>query len=241
MKGLKVERVFSPLKRWAWLMIIVIAVGGLYWHFLGLLLLPMMVALLITGFLNGKYWCGNVCPHGSLFDGLLLHHAPLRQFPKFVQNNWFRWAFFAAYMVMFIRRIASAADGWGSLVFWDRLGLLLAINYLIPTTLGILLGVANNPRVWCTFCPMGMIQEISNRTATFLGFRSRWNVKVTISNVEACRHCGKCSRVCPMQLEPHRHWDENSQFSGDGCIRCAVCTKNCPFGLLSMDSTGKGQ
>ncbi|MDD2630217.1 MAG: 4Fe-4S binding protein, partial [Limnochordia bacterium] len=51
-----------------WLLMPIIALGGLYYHKLGLLLLPIMLTLIVLGVFRGKYWCGKLCPHGSLFD-----------------------------------------------------------------------------------------------------------------------------------------------------------------------------
>ncbi|HHT01495.1 MAG TPA: 4Fe-4S binding protein [Firmicutes bacterium] len=59
------------LRRYSWLFVFLVAVGGLWYPKLGLLIVPIMLALPILGFKGGKYWCGNFCPHGSLFDFLL--------------------------------------------------------------------------------------------------------------------------------------------------------------------------
>jgi len=230
-----VQRVFSPVKQWSWLFIPVIAFGGLFWHRLGLLLIPMMLALLIMGLLKGKYWCGNVCPHASLFDGILLNRAPLKRFPALLRNRFFRFGFFVFYMLMFSQRIASAVEYWGTLDFLDRLGFVFSLNYLVPTTVGIVLAFSYNPRAWCTVCPMGVMQELVYGVGRKLGINKATDRLVTISDSEACRHCGRCSQVCPMQLEPHKAFDSEGKYASAACIRCGVCVKNCPFDLLRID------
>ena len=129
---MKVKMPMSFWQRSAWILVPIIAFGGLYYHKLGLLLLPIMLTLILWGFFRGKYWCGKLCPHGSLFDVILrpLHHQDLSQvdrFPNLASGP------FRLYMAMFIRRVIKVLPLFGTLSFWDQLGLLLAINYLIPT------------------------------------------------------------------------------------------------------------
>lgn len=52
----------------------------------------------------------------------------------------------------------------------------------------------------------------------------------------ACMHCGRCTRVCPMQLIPNqidaasrrRRWDLAEKYNGLSCIECGCCTYACP-------------
>lgn len=51
-----------------------------------------------------------------------------------------------------------------------------------------------------------------------------------------CISCGKCARVCPMLLDPHRiessyfdeHYDELEKLKVDSCIGCGCCSYVCP-------------
>ncbi|WP_418654997.1 4Fe-4S dicluster domain-containing protein [Anoxybacter fermentans] len=51
-----------------------------------------------------------------------------------------------------------------------------------------------------------------------------------------CHICGKCSRVCPMQLTPYLEFSDKNQFDNETCIRCSTCVKNYPTGILSLNN-----
>ncbi|MFP4662487.1 MAG: 4Fe-4S dicluster domain-containing protein, partial [Halanaerobiales bacterium] len=51
---------------------------------------------------------------------------------------------------------------------------------------------------------------------------------------EMCHSCGKCARVCPMQLTPYTDFSDKNQFDHEVCIRCSTCVENCPAGILSL-------
>ena len=241
MRYLKTDRVFSTLKKWTWLFIPIVAVGGLFIPKLGLLLIPMMLSLLILGFFKGKYWCGNYCPHTSLFDYLLLPFAPLKKIPDFIKTRLARGLFFSFYIFMFVRRILAIAPLWGTLDFWDKFGFIFAVNYLMPTVIGSALALFVNPRTWCSFCPMGTMQILAYRLGKATNLHLTTDEMVTITDLDQCRACGKCSRVCPMQLEPYKHFSLHNQFADEACIKCGVCTVNCPFGLLILQTVSEAR
>ncbi|OQY35640.1 MAG: hypothetical protein B6241_00160 [Spirochaetaceae bacterium 4572_59] len=35
-----------------------------------MLVIPVMIGLILVFFYKGRYWCGNICAHGSLWDSL---------------------------------------------------------------------------------------------------------------------------------------------------------------------------
>jgi polyferredoxin len=160
----KTNRVFTKFKNYSWIMVPLIAIGGMYIPKLGLLLIPIMLTLIVLGFLKGKYWCGNLCPHGSLFDKFLLPLSPNGKIPSFLTSKYTKAAFFIFYMVMFSSRLLKAFASWGSMTFLDRLGFVFAANYLIPTIVGISLALFVNPRSWCAFCPMGTMEQLACTT-----------------------------------------------------------------------------
>ncbi len=232
----KTNRIFTKLKKWTWPLIPIIAFGGLLIPKIGLLLLPIMLTLLIMGFLKGKYWCGNLCPHAGLFDYLLLPLAPMKAFPRFMTNKLFRTSFFLFYMSMFIYRLITVAPAWGTLDYWDKLGFLMAINYLVPTLIGTTLALTINPRSWCTFCPMGMMQELAYELRKRIGVRSRQDRVITMKNTAACKKCNRCNTTCPIQLSPYKNLNSHHQFVDNSCLKCSVCVEKCPLGLLSLEN-----
>ena len=235
-KYLKTNRAFTTLRKYAWLFTLLVAIGGLWEPKLGLLVILIMAGLTATSFFKGRYWCGNVCPHGSLFDVVLMPLSKNKKIPDFIKSKVFMAAFFAFFMFNFGRRILGAIDTWGTYDFLDQVGFVFVATYLVVMIVGGLTAVFGNPRIWCQFCPMGTMQKavygISKKVAAI---HQKTDTLVTISDENKCVQCGKCEKVCPMQLAPQKNWNENGQFEDINCIKCETCVANCPVKILSME------
>ena len=231
---IKTKRTFTPIKRFSWALVPVIALGGLFWPKIGLLMIPIMLTIILLSLFRGKYWCGNVCPHGSLFDNLLLPWTRSGTIPAILKAKWLQIGFFAFFMAMFALRILRVAGSWGTLSFYDKLGFVLALNYLIPTILGVILALGVSSRAWCSICPMGMMQQIVYKVGTLTRLNQRTDHKLSLTQAAKCHKCAKCARVCPMQLTPYREADDQGILHADACIRCGTCVAHCPAGVLSI-------
>jgi ferredoxin len=108
------------------------------------------------------------------------------------------------------------------------------MSYVMVTIAGGVLGLIISPRTWCQFCPMGVMQKLSYSLGKFLGVTKLTDEKVSISKQEMCHKCGKCARVCPMQLTPYTNFSVNNQLDDLNCLRCSTCVKNCPAGILTL-------
>ncbi|OPZ80452.1 MAG: Ferredoxin-2 [bacterium ADurb.Bin429] len=51
---------------------------------------------------------------------------------------------------------------------------------------------------------------------------------------EQCNACGRCARVCPMELYPGAHREEGVMTHGD-CLKCSSCVVACPRQALSFE------
>lgn len=231
-KHLKTNRSFTITKKAAWLVVPLVAAGGLYYPLLGLAVIGIMLAMMVLGLFKGKYWCGNICPHGSLFDFVLMRLSIFKKIPVLFRSPLLKWFFFAFFMSMFSYRLGLALGFLGETEFTTRLGAVFVNQYLVlPTIGGVILALAINPRTWCTFCPMGTLQKIMNKLGKQLNINRHTEEFITIADQESCSECGKCARVCPMQLEPYQSWDDD-QFRDESCIKCYTCINNCPSELL---------
>lgn len=233
-KYIKTKRTFTFLRDYAWIITLLVAIGGLWRPKLGLIVLAIMTGLLVTSLFKGRYWCGNICPHGSLFDKLLLKPSRNISFPNFLKSKFMAGGFFLFFMFNFSRKMIGVFSNWGQYDFLDKLGLLFVNTYLMVLIVGGLLAVFISPRTWCNFCPMGTMQKASHKLATKLGINKATNVKLSISDTKACYNCGKCSKVCPLQLEPHKNWSSENTFDDINCIKCSTCIENCPAKILSL-------
>lgn len=231
---LKTNRAFTWLRRYAWIFTLTVAFGGLWEPKLGLLVIAVIIGLLFVSFRKGRYWCGSFCAHGSLFDVLLLPISRNQDIPALFRSKATGLLFFSWFSYSLVRKLIRAFAAIGTASFLDKLGLVFVTSYLMVTIVGGLLGIVVSPRTWCQFCPMGLMQRLSYRLGKALGMTKNTDRKITIASKDACLSCGKCARVCPMQLEPYLDFSTGNQFEHEDCIRCNTCVYHCPIKILSL-------
>ena len=205
-----------------WIIIAYIIVGWFY-PIIGLLALICMIGPVVFSIKKGRWWCGNVCPRGNMYDRLLSKYSPHRPIPKFVRTFGFR-----LFMVLFIFTMFGVQLGFAE--NWSDVGRVFWRIIVMTTVVGVVLSFIYAPRTWCSFCPMGTI--------------SRWvapkksPVPASFTNVHvssACQmKCKSCSRVCPMQLTPYDSRGDESGFMDPDCIKCGKCTLACPTKIMTL-------
>ena len=235
MKYLKTKRAFTKLRQYGWIFTVTIAFVGLWVPKLGLLVVLIMLGLIITSFFRGRYWCGNICPHGSLYDVVLLRFSKNRKIPNWMKSKVFIGLFFVFFIINFSRKMIGAFSYWHNNEFLDQLGFVFVSTYLMVFVVGGILSLFITPRAWCQFCPMGTMQKASYILGNQLKVTKKTNIKITISNIEDCKKCGICARVCPFQLTPFENFTDKKQFDDINCIKCSTCVVNCPVGILSLN------
>jgi len=83
---------------------------------------------------------------------------------------------------------------------------------------------------WCRYvCPIGALLKAFNGIG--IG-------KVRLVN-EKCNGCGKCNRVCEMQVDVLGNLKDHGQISSSDCIRCLKCTDECPIGAIAFSMRQK--
>ena len=227
-------KAFPPIKRYAWLLALVIGVAGMFYPLLGLPVPFIMAALMGMSLFKGKYWCGNICPHGSFFDNLLQPVSRRMRVPEILRSKTVVAAVLLVFMVSMALRFVRLFGAMDPGAFYERLGLIFASTYLMVLLIGGLLAVTISPRAWCFFCPMGTLQGVLYKLGKALGLTKHSDEKVALTQPDHCRSCGKCSRACAVQLEPYKNLSENGQFEDERCIRCRACTEKCPAGILHL-------
>lgn len=206
-----------------WILIAYLIIGYFY-PVIGIIALICMIAPVAVAIKRGRWWCGNACPRGNMYDRLLAKYSPHRPIPKFVKTFGFR-----LFMVMFIFTMFGVQMyfAWGDInaigrVFWNII--------LATTVVGVVLSFIYAPRTWCSFCPMGTLSSWVSPQKTPLpdGFI---NIRVS----DRCQmKCKSCARVCPMQLTPYDSRGEETGYLDPDCIKCGKCVTACPIKVMAL-------
>ena len=208
-------------RRWAVRIINLFVLTGLillmvrYWHAMPAWLIVLLCAVSLAILLTGRAWCGYACPVGFLLDifwviSKRLHVRSLKRSERFNRFiRWFKWFFLVFYTVLHF--VLGIDPGW-------------LLTFLLLVTAPFLV------RFWCSFCPVG----------TLLGLLNRTSVMKISKNAETCVSCAACSRVCPMQDKRIYSQKQSGVTRSGACILCGECAASCPKkGALKLDILGK--
>jgi polyferredoxin len=196
-----------------WVMLVFLVIG-MFYPAIGVFALICMLAPVLVAPFKGRYWCGNFCPRGSLFDHVIARLSPQKPIPGFFRSKGFRLTMIRVIMTMFT---IQAYYAWGNLA---AMGMVFIRLIVITTVVGIFLGILFHQRTWCTFCPMGTI-------ASWLSVR-----KKPLAVADSCVNCQLCSKACPLQLAPYTA--KGSVFEDPDCLKCGRCVTKCPKKALSF-------
>jgi len=193
------------------IMVLIVSIGGIFYPKLGYFLLLVFASLMIIAPFRGRWFCGNLCPRGSFVDFWLAPISRKLKIPPRLRSMWIRAPIFVALMGFMVFRIIQTEG------IVDRIGMVFVTLCILTTSIAILFGIIIAPRTWCSFCPMGTLQRA-------LGGK-KYQLKV---DEEKCIDCGKCQKVCPMQLPVNEILDKPD------CIKCGRCVEACPKHALSF-------
>ncbi|MBL7065469.1 MAG: 4Fe-4S binding protein [Anaerolineae bacterium] len=190
---------------------------------------PALVLTLATLAL-GRFWCGWLCPLGTILD---LFGPPKRDLPQQLRQ--------AKHFLLFILLFAALFANL-TLIFLDPITVFLralaGVIYpgiksvleegsqfsiqpilILPLVVILALNLIAR-RFWCRYlCPLGALLGLVSKIA--------W-IKRRVS--EECVSCGLCPPVCPMGTI-----DEEDHTSDPGeCIQCMNCLAPCPVEAIKF-------
>lgn len=188
----------------------------------------IFLAIVATGVLLKKSFCGWLCPVGFLSElhwklGRFMFRGNLRV-PKFL--DWplrmikYLLLFFFLYAILwsmgvrdltaFISSPYNQVADIKMLRFFtelDRTGLII-IGVIALLSLPI-------KNFWCRYlCPYGAL----------LGFGSLFSPAKITRNRESCIDCELCTKACPSNIKVHKL----TRVRSDECMACLACTQACP-------------
>ena len=174
------------------------------------------VAKIFGPLLFGRGWCGYACWTAMVLD-LLPYKEP--QQPGKKRLGWIRYVLFAG-SLLFV----------GALFVFDVAGKerILWISFLAGNALYYAVGVAlafafRDNRAFCKYiCPV----------TVFLKPTSYFSLLRVKCDEEKCVSCGKCRKVCPMNVNPSAN--SRKRENATECILCLRCVEECPKKALKL-------
>lgn len=193
--------------------------------------------LILIGVLLGRFVCGFLCPFGWLQD--LLHKIPCKKFStmKLKPLRWIKYIVLLFAVILLPAFLANDV-GMSDPIFCKYIcpqgvlegtiplaivneGIRQALGALFTRKLIILLVIVVLSilfyRPFCKWiCPLGAFYALMNKVS-LLGIQV---------DDRRCISCGKCARVCKMDVDITKTPDHTE------CIRCGKCIKECPAEAL---------
>ena len=171
------------------------------------------VAKIFGPLIFGRGFCGYACWTAMVLDFL---PYKTRELPR-KNFGWIRYLTFTLALLFVSALFLMKLGNLERIMFWAFLIGNLAY-YLVGIALAFL---CKDNRAFCKYiCPV----------TVFLKPMSYFSLVRIRCDEEKCISCGKCKRVCPMDVE----MTDNSRKrkNGTDCILCMECVKVCPKGAL---------
>ena len=171
------------------------------------------VAKIFGPLIFGRGWCGYAC-----WTAMVLDFLPW-QVPEGPRKKigWIRYITFAVSLI-FVSALFLAHVGNIERIMFRA----FIVGNVLYYAAGIILAWAfKDNRAFCKYiCPV----TVFLKPMSYFAF-----LRVTC-NKEKCISCGKCRRVCPMDVDVTDN--SRKRENGTECILCMECVKNCPKGAL---------
>ena len=207
-------------------------IGGIMRSYLGV---ALVVGILASTFLFGRYWCSHLCPVGAAGElGSKLTPGKLKLDYSSIPAAPVRYGYLLVYLLAPLLGLGSLCCSYCNFAAVPRLfgaafvsadlDYFLRFYGIINLGLFLLLAVlARGGRAYCNFlCPVGALDALSARFGQKVGKRMR-------VSPERCTACGSCRDACPtwaISVETKATIDQLS------CFPCHKCEKLCPEGAI---------
>ncbi|MDE7234331.1 MAG: 4Fe-4S dicluster domain-containing protein [Ruminiclostridium sp.] len=171
------------------------------------------VAKIFGPLIFGGGWCGYACWTAMVLD-FLPYKVPEQPRKKI---GWIRYITFSVSLIFVAALFLAQVGNIERIMFWAFI-----VGNVLYYAVGIALAfLLKDNRAFCKYiCPI----------TVFLKPMSYFSLLRIKCDKEKCVSCGKCRRVCPMNVD----MTDNSRKRENGteCILCFECVKNCPKNAL---------
>lgn len=192
--------------------------GFWYYLFLGVFeaaTIHYAVAKIFGPLVFGRGWCGYACWTAMVLD-LLPYKKPAAPRRRW---GWVRYVVFAGALVfvsfLFVLQIPNKEN-----IMWWSFLVGNALYYAAGITLAF---VCRDNRAFCKYiCPITVFLKPMSRHSLF---------RIRLDETK-CIGCGKCERICPMNVEVPSN--SRKKKNATDCILCMKCVDECPKGALRL-------
>lgn len=174
-----------------------------------------VVAKIFGPLFFGRGWCGYAC-----WTAMILDLLPYKQ-PKGRRKNigYIRYITFGVSLIFVAALFLLHVPDLNRIMFWS----FIAGNVLYYASGVALAIVLKDNRAFCKYlCPI----------TVFLKPMSYFAVMRIKVDEEKCISCGKCKRVCPMNVDVTSN--SRKRENATECILCAKCVEECPVKALKL-------
>lgn len=171
------------------------------------------VAKIFGPLIFGRGWCGYACWTAMVLD-FLPYKIPQKPRKKI---GFIRYITFFVSLLFVASLFLWHVGNKERIMFWSFL-----IGNIVYYVVGIALAFAfKDNRAFCKYiCPI----------TVFLKPMSYFSLVRIKCDKEKCISCGKCKRVCPMEVDVTDN--SRKRKNGTECILCMECVKSCPKDAL---------
>ena len=192
--------------------------GFWYYLFLGVFeaaVIHYFVAKIFGPLFFGRGWCGYACWTAMVLD-LLPYKVPRSPRKKL---GFIRYLVFIFSFIFVSSLFIFKVNNIENIMFWSFI-----IGNVLYYTIGIALAfIFKDNRAFCKYiCPVSI----------FLKPASYFSVLRVKCDTEKCISCGKCKRVCPMNVDVPNNYKKRK--NGTECILCTKCIDECPKKALHL-------
>ena len=166
------------------------------------------VAKIYGPLLFGRGWCGYACWTAMILD-FLPYKVP--QNPRKKRIEWVRYVMFALSIAFILALFILNIKEKEQIMFYAFI-----IGNILYYATGIILAyIMKDNRAFCKYiCPV----TVFIKPASYLSL-----IRIKCDK-DKCVSCGKCRKVCPMDIDI----SNNNKHNSMECILCMECVKNCP-------------
>jgi polyferredoxin len=186
-------------------------------------LIHYAIAKILGPFIFGRGYCGWGCYTAALFEWL-----PINENNKIAKKyTYIRIPVLLISLVIPFILIANGYDYMNKHINYPKADQFIwfLIGNILYYAVGVLLAIIfKKKRAFCKImCPVSLVMKLPTRISL---------IKIRPSK-NKCIGCGKCNKICPMDVDVKNYIINGQKILSSECILCGECIKNCPVHAIA--------